>query len=420
VFAWWGRTVYRYRFVVIGVMVALCLGGGMFGMSLDKHVTQAGFYDDGSQSVQALMVADKVYGLDTSSHIVATYTAPPGKTVDDPQFSKKILNNLAAVQNEHPDQILRSVGYFTNPKLLGNLATADKTHAFMSIQLKGTDDDTILNNYKKVEDDFAIPGVDVKVAGLEPVADALIGTIATDLRRMEVLALPLVAVVLFLVFGGVIAAALPVMVGGLCIAGASGIMRFIAMFGPVHYFAQPVVTLIGLGIAIDYGLFIVGRFREEVAEGYDAETAVRRTVVTAGRTVAFSAVIVVASAIGLLLFPQGFVKSLTSAMIASVMLSAILSITVLPACLGILGQHVQGAVTAELEDFPRLSGLAGRSSAEDKDSRRGRGSILGQTRRPSDKAAARVRTPDHHRDDLASHSVGTVVLRRHHREVLAA
>lgn len=172
---------------------------------------------------------------------------------------------------------------------------------------------------------------------------------------MEVLALPLVAVVLFFVFGGVIAAGLPVMVGGLCIAGALGIMRFLAIFGPVHYFAQPVVSLIGLGIAIDYGLFIVSRFREEIAEGYDTETAVRRTVITAGRTVTFSAVLIVASAIGLLLFPQGFLKSLTYATIASVMLSAILSITVLPACLGILGKHVDALGVRTLFRVPFLA-----------------------------------------------------------------
>jgi trehalose monomycolate/heme transporter len=146
--------------------------------------------------------------------------------------------------------------------------------------------------------------------------------------------------VLFFVFGGVVAAFLPAMVGGLSIAGSLGIMRLVAIDGPVHYFAQPVVTLIGLGIAIDYGLFVVSRFREELAEGYDTETAVRRAVTTAGRTVMFSSVLIVASAAGLLLFPQGFLRSLTYAMIASVMLSAILSITVLPACLGLLGRHV--------------------------------------------------------------------------------
>ncbi len=85
-FAWWGRTVYRYRYIVIGVMVALCLGGGIFGMSLGKHVTQSGFYDDGSQSVKASILGDQVYGRDRTSHIVAVFTAPKGKTVDDKQW----------------------------------------------------------------------------------------------------------------------------------------------------------------------------------------------------------------------------------------------------------------------------------------------------------------------------------------------
>jgi uncharacterized membrane protein YdfJ with MMPL/SSD domain len=354
VFAWWGRTVYRYRFIVIGVMVALCLIGGVFGLSLGKHVTQSGFYDDGSQSVAASKLADEVYGRDTSGHIVAIYTAPDGKNVDDPAFTKKILDNLAKVEKDHPDQILRSIGYFKSPDVLSNMSDASKKHAFMSIQLKGNDDDTILNNYKIVENDFAIPGVDVKVAGLEPLASELTGTIGEDQKRAEVLALPLVSVVLFFVFGGVVAASLPVIVGALSIAGALGILRFIAIFGPVHFFAQPVVTLIGLGIAIDYGLFIVSRFREEIAEGYDTEAAVRRTVMTAGRTIVFSAVIIVASSAGLLLFPQGFLKSITYAVIASVMLSAILSITILPAVLGILGRNVDAFGVRTLLRVPFL------------------------------------------------------------------
>ena len=235
------------------------------------------------------------------------------------------------------------------------MATQDKKATFVSIPLKGDDDDTILNNYKAIAPDLQkLDGGKVQLAGLEPVANALTGTIATDQQRMEILALPLVAIVLFFVFGGVIAAALPAIVGGLCIAGALGILRLIAVFGPVHYFAQPVVSLVGLGIAIDYGLFIVSRFREEIAEGYDTETAVRRTVITAGRTVIFSAVLIVASAIGLLLFPQGFLKSLTYAMIASVMLSAILSITLLPACLGVLGKHVDALGVRTLFRVPFL------------------------------------------------------------------
>ncbi len=221
------------------------------------------------------------------------------------------------------------------------MADGDKQHAFMSIQLKGNNDDTILNNYKAVKRRLqTLTACDVKVAGLEPLANALTGTIGEDQKRAEVAAIPLVAVVLFFVFGGVIAASLPAIIGGLSILGALGIMRLVAEFTPVNFFAQPVVTLMGLGIAVDYGLFIVSRFREELAEGYDTEAAVRRTVMTSGRTVMFSAVILVASSVPLLLIPLDFLKSITYAIITSVMLAAILSITVLAAVLAILGPNV--------------------------------------------------------------------------------
>ncbi|MGZ6778215.1 MAG: MMPL family transporter, partial [Mycobacterium sp.] len=347
-FAWWGRTVFRYRYIVIGVMVALCLGGGVYGISLGQHVTQSGFYDEGSQSVHASVVADKTYGRDTSGHIIGIYTAPEGKTVDDPAFQKKILDNLAQVEKDHPDQILRSIGYFKSPEVLKNMADADKQHAFMSIQLKGDNDDAILSNYNKkvgedgktVKEALDIPGVNVQQAGLQPLASELTGTIGEDQQRGELLGVPLVMVVLFFVFGGVIAASLPMIVGGLTIAGSLGIIRLLAEFIPVHFFAQPVVTLVGLGIAIDFGLYIVSRFREEIAEGYDTEAALRRTMMTSGRTVTFSAVIIVASALPLLLFPQTFLKSITYAIIATVVLSALLSITVLAGALAIVGPNI--------------------------------------------------------------------------------
>lgn len=358
-FAWWGRTVYRYRYVVIGVTVALCLLGGAFGLSLGKHVTQSGFYDDGSQSVKASIIGDKVYGRDRTGHIVAIFKAPSGKSVDDPAWAKQITDELNKFQQDHPNQVLGWAGYLRAPdttsQVIQGMATQDKKYTFVSIPLKGDDDDTILNNYKTVAPDLQkLDGGTVQLAGLEPVANALTGTIATDQKRMEVLALPLVAIVLFLVFGGVVAACLPVMVGGLSIAGALGIVRLIAVFGPVNFFAQPVVSLIGLGIAVDYGLFVVSRFREEIAEGYDTEAAVRRTVMTAGRTVAFSAVLIAASGASLLLLPQGFVKSLTYALIAAVTLAALLSITLLPACLGILGKNVDALGVRTLFRVPFL------------------------------------------------------------------
>jgi trehalose monomycolate/heme transporter len=358
VFAWWGRTVYRFRYIVIGVTVGLSLLGGIFGMSLGRHVTQSGFYDDGSQSVKASVLGDQTYGRDRSSHIVATFTAP--KSVDDPAWQQKMFNELNDFKKDHADEVVGWAGWLAAPtstdSVIKGMASEDGKHTFVSIPLKGDDDDTILTNYKHLEPDLQkLNGGQVQLAGLEPIASALTGTIATDEKRMEVLALPLVAVVLFLVFGGVIAACLPVMVGGLSIAGATGILRLIANFGPVHFFAQPVVSLIGLGIAVDYGLFVVSRFREEIAEGYDTEAAVRRTVMTAGRTVVFSAVLIAASGASLLLLPQGFVKSLTYALIAAVTLAAILSITLLPACLAILGPNVDALGVRTLFRIPFLA-----------------------------------------------------------------
>jgi RND superfamily putative drug exporter len=113
--------------------------------------------------------------------------------------------------------------------------------------------------------------------------------------------------------------------------------------------------MMGLGIAVDYGLFVVSRFREEIAEGYETEVAVRRTVITAGRTVTFSAVLIAASAASLLVLPQGFVRSLTYAVIAAVTLAALLSVTLLPACLAILGRNVDALGVRTLFRVPFLA-----------------------------------------------------------------
>ncbi|OMC30596.1 hypothetical protein A5740_16395 [Mycobacterium sp. GA-1841] len=357
-FAWWGRTVYQFRYIVIGVMVALCLGGGVYGISLGDHVTQSGFYDEGSQSVKASLLGDEVYGRDRTSHVVAILTPPDDKKVTDKAWQKKVTDELNQVVKDNPDQIENWVGWLRAPDVAGLAAmkTADNRHTFISIPLKGDNDDAILKNYQAVETDLQqINDGNIQLAGLNPLASELTGTIGTDQKRAELAIVPLVAVVLFFVFGGAVAAALPAIIGGLTIAGALGILRFTAEFGPVHFFAQPVVTMMGFGIAIDYGLFIVSRFREELAEGYDTAAAVRRSVMTSGRTVAFSAVIIVASSLPLLLIPLGFLKSITYAIIASVLLAAFLSITVLPATLGILGANVDALGVRTLLKVPFLA-----------------------------------------------------------------
>src|SRR5262249_19195081 len=163
------------------------------------------FYDDGSQSVKASQLADDVYGRDRTSHIVGVLTAPDGKTVDDPNWSKKIVSELDAVKAAHSDAMSQWYGYFRGNAAA--FATPDKKRAFVYITLKGDNDDAVLKHYQDVEPDLQnVDDGNIELAGLNPLADELTGTIAKDQQRAEALALPLVAVVLFFVFGGVVAA----------------------------------------------------------------------------------------------------------------------------------------------------------------------------------------------------------------------
>ncbi|WP_323137922.1 MMPL family transporter [Nocardia sp. alder85J] len=264
--------------------------------------------------------------------------------MDDPSFVRRVVDSLGDLPNRYPQQISginASYWRIGAAKVSGTqAATADKKHAVATIALRGDDDTEVLRNYRTVQDAFRIPGVDVQVGGLEAVAGALNDTVAADIHRMELLAFPAVGVLLFFVFGGVVAAALPLIVGAITVFGAFGIVRFLTDFTEVNSFVSPVVSMIGLGLAIDYGLFIVSRFREELAEGYDTPTAVRRTVMTAGRTVVFSATMIIGSLGGIILFPQGFLKSIAYGAIATVSVAALVAITVLPAILAVLGPRV--------------------------------------------------------------------------------
>ncbi|OZD08101.1 RND transporter [Rhodococcus sp. 06-235-1A] len=342
-FARWGDIVYRLRYTVIGVMVAGLLGFAAYGLDLNSHLSQSGWDDPTSESAQAARLADTTFGRDKQGDVILLYTAPAGSTIDDPEFQSKIIANLDSLAADHPGQIEKVNGSYFRTATAPNLAalgTTDKQHAIASVAIDGANDTELTNNFQAVKDAFAIDGVDVQVTGLQAVAGALQSTMAGDIHRMELLAIPAVAVLLFFIFGGVVAAALPLIIGGLTVVGANGIVKVFTNFTEVNSFVAPVVSLVGLGLAIDYGLFIVSRFREELGDGYTTPQAVRRTVMTAGRTVVFSATMIVASLGGLLLFPQGFLKSVAYGSIATVALAALTAITILPAMLAILGPRV--------------------------------------------------------------------------------
>ncbi|MFL0578890.1 MMPL family transporter [Dietzia sp. 179-F 9C3 NHS] len=332
-----GRFVAHRRVLVLVasvlVMAFLALAGNLLG----KPFGQGGFEDPESGWATAERLEQEAYGRDALGDVVVSYHAPPGVTVDDPAFLDLLRISLDTIRENHPDEVTGVTSYAHNraPALVNH----DEGIAVASIQIAGEDEE-ILENFRVIEDEIPPPGIETDIAGLQPVAGALQDGMDADLVRAELIALPLVFILLVVVFGGVVAAFLPVAIGVLTILGSLGALHLLSLVTPVNSFAQNVVTLIGLGLAIDYGLFVVSRFREELAEGYPPDAAVRRAVATAGRTVVFSAVMVGVTLSGLLIFPQDFLKSVAYGAIAAVILAAVLSVTLLPAVLVLLGPRV--------------------------------------------------------------------------------
>ncbi|MFE6458800.1 MMPL family transporter [Streptomyces cinereoruber] len=182
--------------------------------------------------------------------------------------------------------------------------------------------------------------VEVALGGELAVRHEMQTLIEEDLLRAELIALPLTLVLLVMVFGSAVAALLPLGVGIVAILGTNAILRGLTEFTDVSVFAQNLTTALGLGLAIDYALFVVRRYREELAAGADTHTAVRTTLRTAGRTVLFSALTVAVSLAAMLVFPQYFLRSFAYAGIAVVLLAATAALTLLPAALVLLGHRV--------------------------------------------------------------------------------
>ncbi|MGV0350536.1 MMPL family transporter [Corynebacterium guaraldiae] len=327
----WGRFSYAHRKVIPLIIVGLILGLFFgFGTRLGDRMSQEGWEDPGAASTSAAQIELETFGRDNSGDVILLFDDPETHAAE----AKAFLDELKA---QHPEQIDSVTSYFDkrNP----NLITQDHSTAFAAIGLKGDGEQT-LKDFRAIEDSLHAADVPVQVAGATAVADALDEGMSKDISRAEKAALPLVGLLLLVVFGSVVAAFMPLVVGGLSILGSLGILSILAGFQQVNVFAQAVVTLLGLGLAIDYGLFMVSRFREELDKGRDTKEAVAITTATAGQTVVFSAAMVAVSLSGLFLFPQAFLKSVAYGSISAVGLAALLSVMVLPSLFGMLGPNI--------------------------------------------------------------------------------
>ena len=336
----WGRVAFRHRRVIPLVVIAIILVMQvLFGAKLGDRLSQEGWEDPGAESTAAAQIEQDTFGRDNAGDVIVLVSAPGG--VQDKALIDAANTQIAAIQDRHAAHIDHVTSYFAKPNQ--QQISEDGTQAFAAIGLKGDGEQT-LKDFRAIEPDLRaieLPGdATVQIAGATAVADALDDGMANDIARAEKVGLIFVAIILLFVFGGVVAAAMPLIVGILSILGSLSLLSVLAQFQQVNIFSQSVITLLGLGLAIDYGLFMVSRFREELDRGLDVEEAVAVTTTTAGKTVFFSALMVGVALSGLLMFPQAFLKSVAYGAISAVVLAAVISVAVLPALFSMLGKRI--------------------------------------------------------------------------------
>jgi len=334
----WGAYVGRRARTVLLAGLAIALAAGAFGMGVFDHLSQGGFDDKASESSRELRVEQDTFG-NRSLDVIAIYSSEE-LTADQPEFRAAV----AAVVDAIPEDLVSAVvPYYDSER--PDLVSADGHAAQVQISLAGETEDDFTSAYEELSPDLVAAGLETDLAGTYAVFTDVNEITSDDLKRAELISMPLVLLLALLIFGSLVAASMPVLVGVVAMLGALAVVRALTMVTDVSIFAVNVISLLGIGLAIDYALFVVSRFREELAllpEDHPdaAAIAVRRTMATAGRTVLFSGLTVAAAMSSLLIFPQAFLKSMGYGGIAAVLVAMVAALTVLPATLRLLGRRV--------------------------------------------------------------------------------
>ena len=323
------------RVIVVAALLALALA--IFGVPVANTLSASGFQDPTSESARASrLLTDKFSQGDTQ--LLVAVSTPDG--VDSPA-ARAAGTEIVDQLRSSPHVVDVASPWTTPPQAAADLVSKDRNTGLIAAGIKGSESDQ-----QKYAEQLSTQvahdrnGVTVRTGGAAMVNAQITKQSQRDLLVMESIAIPLSFLVLVWVFGGLIAAALPVAVGGMAIFGALAVLRTISFATDVSIFALNLTTAMGLALAIDYTLLIISRYRDELADGADREVAVVRTVATAGRTVLFSATTVALSMAVMVLFPMHFLKSFAYAGVAVVAFAAFTAVVVTPAALVLLGDRL--------------------------------------------------------------------------------
>jgi RND superfamily putative drug exporter len=324
--------------VAVGCFAFLALA---IGHNVEHHLKAAGFTDPASESERATNVLRDSLGYDPNPAIVLVVRSPGGGRLDlgNPSVRgevNRLANDMARVEN-----VGRVVNPLRNPRAGAELIAKDGQSLAIAGYLSTSDIEdaggTAAERVKALAD--ASP-LEVAEGGFAQGFNEANDQTRKDLTTAELIAFPVLALLLLFVFRGVVAASIPLLIGGISIVGTLFVLRIMSTFVDTSVFALNIATGLSLGLAVDYALLMVSRYREEMARDGATEEAHRRTVVTAGRTAIFSGMTVAAAMAALVFMPQRFLYSMAVAGASVAVLSSVIAILVVPSLLRLLGTRI--------------------------------------------------------------------------------
>jgi len=335
----WGHFVARRAWTVLIAGLVLVAAAAVFGLGVFGSLSSGGYDDPASASARSLV---KEHATFTShdADIVVIYSSPSMK-VSDPGFQSSVSNVIKGLPK---GSIQRVTSWYQTPSPA--LISKDQHATRIILALSGTSQSHKATLYDQVSPHLDAKGLTTSVGGQWAVFRDVNHRVSSDIAKAEVISMPIVIILCLVFFGSVTSALMPAFVGGVAIFGAFAFVRAITTVTDVSVFSINIITLIGMGLAIDYALFVVSRFREELAKqpGTEREkvnAAIAATMATAGRTVLFSGLIVAASLASLLIFKQSFLRSMGYGGVAAVLAAMLAALTLLPALLAVLGPRIE-------------------------------------------------------------------------------
>ena len=327
-----GIFAYRFRWAILVLWGGLLISSAFFAPDLSGRLKGGGFEGANSEAERAQNVLSDEFGASPAT-LTVVFTGG-GLPARSEEFQEAQESALADVRKLDDVGSVASYDASEDPRFISE----DGKKAYAVVTSNVSIDQT-RSVVEEVRSKVSSGKLDTYVTGAPAVYQDLEDASNEDVKQAEKYAFPFAIVILVFAFGTLVAAGVPVLIGGASVLTALAILYFVSGFYDMSVFTLTLSTMLGLGLGIDYALFFVSRFREEL-EDYETAEAVPRTVATAGRSIFFSGTAVLIGLSGLLFFPFMFMRSIGVAGVIVVFVSVIAALTLLPALLGVLGPRV--------------------------------------------------------------------------------